>query len=239
MVLQQVFPGVFKGPCFESFAKQSNKQGNKQCLYTVNLDKGFKVYNEKLFSYKGLELRLWNPKQSKLAAAIMKGLKQLPLKPGSKVLYLGAATGTTASHVSDIVGFNNADGFVWALDVSPHVVVKLLVVCKRRKNMAPLLFDANNPKAYQEFIPLKVDVLYQDIAQRNQVEIFLKNSEAFLKPNGHGLIAVKSRSIDVALKPKLVFEKALKQLEQHGKVLQAIDLKPFEKDHLFVHFKKC
>lgn len=51
-----------------------------------------------------IEYRVWNPFRSKLAAAILGGIDQIHMPPGSKVLYLGAASGTTVSHVSDIVG---------------------------------------------------------------------------------------------------------------------------------------
>ena len=47
---------------------------------------------------------MWNPFRSKLAAAILGGVDKIHMKPGSKVLYLGAASGTTVSHVSDLVG---------------------------------------------------------------------------------------------------------------------------------------
>ena len=50
------------------------------------------------------EYRAWNPFRSKLAAAIVGGIEHIHMKPGSKVLYLGAASGTTVSHVSDLVG---------------------------------------------------------------------------------------------------------------------------------------
>lgn len=51
-----------------------------------------------------IEYRAWNPFRSKLAASIVGGVGDIHIKPGSKVLYLGAASGTTVSHVSDIVG---------------------------------------------------------------------------------------------------------------------------------------
>lgn len=51
-----------------------------------------------------IEYRVWNPFRSKLGAAILSGVDNIHMPPGSKVLYLGAASGTTVSHVSDIVG---------------------------------------------------------------------------------------------------------------------------------------
>ena len=47
---------------------------------------------------------MWNPFRSKLAASIVGGIEAIYMKPGSKVLYLGAASGTTVSHVADLVG---------------------------------------------------------------------------------------------------------------------------------------
>lgn len=51
-----------------------------------------------------IEYRVWNPFRSKLAAAILGGVDKIYMPPGSKVLYLGAASGTTVSHVADVVG---------------------------------------------------------------------------------------------------------------------------------------
>ena len=70
---------------------------------------GESVYGEKKVSIDGdggekIEYRVWNPFRSKLAAAILGGIDNIHMRPGSKVLYLGAASGTTVSHVSDIVG---------------------------------------------------------------------------------------------------------------------------------------
>lgn len=137
-------------------------------LLTKNLVPGRTVYSEKLFREGSEEYRDWDPKRSKLAAGIFKGIKEIGIKPGDFVLYLGASTGTTSSHVSDIVG---EKGFVFALDFAPRVVRNLVYVCEVRKNMAPLLADANQPQSFAQFV-CPVDVVYMDIAQRNQTEIF-------------------------------------------------------------------
>lgn len=231
--LKELFPGVFY---------------YKKSLYTKNLVKGIKVYDEELINLNNTEFRSWNPYKSKLAAAIIKGVKKFVITPGSKVLYLGAATGTTVSHVSDIVGYSDkgytdktddkTTGFVWALDIAPITTLKLLVVCKQRYNIAPLLFNALNAKTYKEFTSGKVDVLYQDIAHKQQLNIFLNNANLFLKPKSHGLLVVKARSIDVAKKPQEMFNKVLKELSKHGVIEQALQLEPFEKDHLFIDWVK-
>ena len=76
------------------------KDGN---VATKNLTPGISVYGEELIKEDD-EYRVWNPFRSKLAAAILGGVDQIHMQPGSKVLYLGAASGTTVSHVADIVG---------------------------------------------------------------------------------------------------------------------------------------
>ena len=71
-------------------------------IATRNLTPGTSVYGEELIQ-EDVEYRIWNPRRSKLAAALLNGLKNLELDDASKVLYLGASTGTTVSHISDIV----------------------------------------------------------------------------------------------------------------------------------------
>jgi fibrillarin-like pre-rRNA processing protein len=198
-------------------------------LFTENPSSciGIKVYNEQLFSDGNKEFRSWNPYRSKLAAAILKGLKNIKLKPDSKVLYLGAATGTTVSHISDIV----KDGVVYAVESSPVALKNLLEVSKKRHNIIPILADANHPDRYGSLVP-SVDLVYQDISQRNQAEIFIKNVERYLRENGQGILMVKSRSINVALKPKQAYEIVNNELKKNGfKIEKVIELNPYEKDH--------
>ena len=188
--------------------------------------KGLQVYNEKLVKYEGKEFRSWNPYRSKLAAAILKGLK-IDIKAGSKVLYLGAATGTTVSHVSDIV----KDGVIYSIENSPIAIKLLMKLSEKRKNVIPILADANHPDRYSLIISI-VDLVYQDISQRNQAEIFIENINRFLKENGKGIIMVKARSINVSLKPEKVYDIVSSKLKENNlKIINKIDLKPYEKDH--------
>jgi len=202
------------------------KDKNKIFTQNPNHCKKIKVYNEKIIKIKGEEYRSWNPFRSKLAAAILKGYN-LELKQDSKVLYLGAATGTTVSHVSDIV----KDGMVFSVEISPVALKNLIKVCENRQNIIPILADANHPDRYSPIVS-QVDFIYQDISQRNQTEIFTNNLKKYLKPGGNGVLMVKARSIDVALKPERVYELVCLKLKEQGlKVLEKIDLKPYEKDH--------
>src|SRR5271155_4705088 len=145
-------------------------------LATKNLVPGTKVYDEELISIEDVEYRSWNPYRSKLSAAIMKGLKELKILPGSRVLYLGAATGTTSSHVSDMVG---AEGVVYAIELSERNVRELIKVCENRSNMIPFLKDARMVEEYGDDIG-EVDIVYQDVSAPDQAEILRRNS-ALLK----------------------------------------------------------
>jgi len=201
---------------------------DKNRIFTENLksSKGKKVYNEQLIKIKGNEFRSWNPYRSKLAAAILNGLT-FKIKQDFNVLYLGAATGTTVSHISDIL----REGLVYSIESSPIAVKKLLEVCEKRENIIPILEDANHPDRYSMLVQI-VDIVYQDISQRNQAEIFIENVKRYLKNDGFGIIMVKARSIDVSLKPQKAFDLVCSKLEESSfKILKKIDLKPYEKDH--------
>jgi len=198
-------------------------------LFTQNLKgcKGIKVYNEKLITYKNKEFRSWTPYRSKLSAAIVDGLKDINITSDSQILYLGAATGTTVSHISDIA----KDGTVYAVESSPVAVKKLLQLSKKRQNVIPILSDANHPDRYSTIVPT-VDIVYQDISQRNQPEIFIRNVMRYLKKNGQGIIMIKARSIDISMKPKQVYKLVIKDLEEHGlNIINLIDISRYEKDH--------
>lgn len=202
-------------------------------LLTKNLIKG-QSFDEQIFKEKGEEYRVWDPKRSKLAAAIIKGISQIGLKPGDIVLYLGASYGYTPSFVSDIVGEN---GFIFALDFAPRSTRDLYFLCLKRKNMTPLLEDAFHPENYKDKIT-EVDFLYQDIAQRNQAEIFIKNLQ-FLKKDGFAVLCIKARSIDVTKRPKDVFNQVKNYLEDKITIVDYRTLEPFEMDHcIFVCKKK-
>jgi fibrillarin-like pre-rRNA processing protein len=207
----------------------------RRSLFTRSLYKGKKFFSEDLVTVKGTEYRAVDPRRSKFFAAIKKDTSQTGLKKGDLVLYLGASHGYTPSFISDVVGKN---GFVFALDFAPRVVRDLVFVCEDRNNMAPMLADASKPEEYKDLLPKEVDYVFQDIAQRDQVGIFLKNCEMFLKKEGFGMLAVKARSVDVTKKPHDVFRAVRQELEKHITVVDSRKLDPFEKDHAIFVVKK-
>jgi len=203
-------------------------------MYTTNLTPGIRVYGEKLISHDSIELREWDPTRSKLAAAILNGLKDIPITEKSKVLYLGASTGTTVSHVSDVVG---ESGVVYALEFAERVFRNLLDLCKKRRNIIPLLVDTRKPEDY--YWVEECDVVFCDVAQPDETEIAIRNAREFLKAGGYLLLSVKSRSIDVTKDPKKIYKEEAEKLRKAGfEVLQTIDLGPHEKDHALILAKK-
>ncbi|MAG91258.1 fibrillarin [Candidatus Woesearchaeota archaeon] len=216
---------------FEVFESQ---EGRKKRLYTRNLVPTKNVYGERLVKENNTEYREWDASKSKLAASILKGSLNICIRKNDVVLYLGSASGTTVSHVSDILG---NEGFIFAVDLAPRVMRDLIFLCYQRKNIAPILADANKIKEIQERIS-EVDVIYQDIAQKDQTNIFLKNIDLFLKHGGYAILAVKARSIDVTKKPAHIFKEVREKLEKTLTIIDYRELDPFQKDHCFFICKK-
>jgi fibrillarin-like pre-rRNA processing protein len=200
-------------------------------LATINYVEGNQVYGEKLYKKSGVEYRIWDPFRSKLAAALTIGLDVFPIKRGTKVLYLGASTGTTVSHISDIVDHN---GIVFAVEHTSRVARDFLDrVASLRKNIIPVLHDARHPEQYFSVYG-KVDVVYSDIAQPDQTEIAISNCLRFLKDGGYLFLVIKTRSIDVTQSPRAVIENEIKKLSSNFSVIQNIDLEPYDKDHAMI-----
>jgi fibrillarin-like pre-rRNA processing protein len=199
-----------------------------QRLYTRNLAPGTKVYGEELVEFDGVEYREWVPYRSKLAAYLMRMGKEFPFTSRSRVLYLGAASGTTSSHVADVC----RDGTVYCVEISQRSFRELVEVCEKRKNMVPILSDATKPSGYK-FVVDQADVVYQDVAQKNQASILVKNMQEFSAKAG--MLALKARSEDVTVLPETVFEQARLSLIAAGlRVLDVRNLGPYEKDHAMI-----
>src|SRR5919199_241079 len=201
----------------------------------LNLVEGNSVYGEKIVKRKGEEYRIWDPFRSKLAGALKKGLKNLPVQKSMKVLYLGASTGTTVSHISDIVG---SEGIVFAVEPAIRVARELIEnVASRRGNVVPIIEDARKPDSYFSIFG-KVDMVYSDIAQSDQTDIAIANCHAYLKKGGTVLVVIKTRSIDVTMEPKSVVAREARRLEDGGfHIHQIVNLDPFDKDHSIIHAK--
>ncbi|XP_028327544.1 rRNA 2'-O-methyltransferase fibrillarin [Gouania willdenowi] len=210
-------------------------RGKEDALVTKNLVVGDSVYGEKRINVEEgdvkTEYRAWNPFRSKLAAAILGGVDQIHIKPGAKVMYLGAASGTTVSHVSDIVG---QEGLVYAVEFSHRSGRDLLNVAKKRTNIIPIIEDARHPHKYRMLVGM-VDVIFADVAQPDQTRIVALNAHNFLKNGGHFVISIKANCIDSTAAPEAVFASEVKKMGvENMKPQEQLTLEPYERDHAVV-----
>ncbi|MBX0285822.1 fibrillarin-like rRNA/tRNA 2'-O-methyltransferase [Halomicroarcula sp. F28] len=171
------------------------------------------------------EWRRWDPHRSKLGAMLALGM-DTGLEGGQKTLYLGAAAGTTVSHVADF------GGPTYAVEFAPRPTRDLLDVADHRENLFPLLKDARKPETYAHVVE-PVDVIVQDVATRGQARVAALNRQ-FLDDGGRLLAAVKARSEDVTADPEDVFDEVVAELQESYEVLETEQLAPYHEDHLGV-----
>ena len=147
------------------------------------------------------------------------------------MLYLGAASGTTVSHVSDIVG---ETGLVYAVEFSHRVGRDLINMAKKRTNIIPIIHDARKPQDYR-FLVGMVDVVFADVAQPDQARIIAENSHMYLKNGGRFLISLKANCIDSTNAPDVVFANEVNKMKEYGLTpKEQLTLEPYERDHAMV-----
>lgn len=223
-------------------------RGKEDMLVTKNLTPGESVYGEKRISVETpsapaangdpnpgtkTEYRVWNPFRSKLAAGILGGLDDIFIKPGSKVLYLGAASGTSVSHVADIVG---PTGTVFAVEFSHRSGRDLINMATHRTNVIPIIEDARHPLRYRMLVSM-VDVIFADVAQPDQARIVGLNAHLYLKVGGAALVSIKANCIDSTAAPEAVFAREVQKMrEERLKPLEQLTLEPFERGKVFHSF---
>lgn len=217
------FPGVFVS------------RGKDDLLLTRNMVPGVSVYGEKRILVdmedEKIEYRVWNIYRSKLAAGIVCGLEYIYITPGSKVLYLGASSGTTVSHVSDIVG---KDGVVYAVEFSERSGRDLINMSMKRPNIVPIIEDARYPSRYRMLVPI-VDCIFSDVSQPDQTRIVALNAQYFLKEDGGVDVSIKANCVNSALPAETVFADEVNILRKSGiKPKEQVTLEPFEKDHAMI-----
>jgi rRNA 2'-O-methyltransferase fibrillarin len=199
--------------------------GKEDGLATRNITPGESVYGEKRVSVDEVqtnedgsqtttkvEYRTWNPFRSKLCAAIAGGADDIYMKPGSRVLYLGGASGTSVSHVADLVG---PTGFVYAVEFSSRSGRDLVSMASKRTNVVPIVEDARQPARYRMVVPM-VDVIFADVAQPDQARIVAMNANWFLKAGGGVLISIKANCIDSTAPAAEVFAAEVQKMRADG-----------------------
>jgi fibrillarin-like pre-rRNA processing protein len=214
--VKEIQPGIFK------------REG---LIYTENSDPGNQVYGENLIDFEDLEYRRWIEKRSKVGAAIQNGM-EIDLRPDMDVLYLGAASGTTVSHFSDIL----QDGVIVGIEYSDTVIKGLVNLAESRDNVAPVLANARNPEEYDDYLS-EYDYIFQDISQKDQPEIFLKNCRKYLKKEGIGLLSIKARSISDARPLEEIFDEVKRKVSEVLEIVDEVGLEPYEKEHLVIKVK--
>jgi len=199
-------------------------------LFTVNRTPGTSVYGERLTTVEGVEYRAWDPFRSKLAALLLKGAPGDLLGRPATVLYLGAAHGTTVSHLSDLW----PDATIFAVEKSPTSFARLLALARTRPGLLPILADAQLPERYQADVG-PVDLLYQDIAQRNQADIFVENAKACLAPRARGVLMLKVRSV-TQQRPTAVVVREARSTLTTGRLAVTLEtpLIPFSREHVAI-----
>lgn len=216
--MTEIFPGVFR---------------EGKSIFTVNMVPGTRVYGEALLG-REKEYREWNPRRSKLGAAISKGIKNMPIDNGDVILYLGASTGTTVSHVSDVVG---KEGAVYSVEFAERVFREFSRMASVRNNVIPILADARRPQEYSWIE--ECQVIFCDLAQSDQTEIMLRNAKEFLCERGWIMLSVKSQSIDVTKKPEQVYRQEAEKIQKAGFIIsETINLEPFEEKHALIVARK-
>ena len=176
------------------------------------------------------EWRCWDAGRSKLGAMLEAGI-EIDLTGDEGVLYLGAASGTTVSHVADFAGPT------YAVEFAPRPMGDLIAVAEARENLFPLLKDARNPETYSHVVESDLDVLVQDVATRGQAGVAVDNAR-FLGDDGQLLLAIKARSEDVTAAPQSVFESVCAELTEAYEIIDRQRLEPSHDDHLGVVARK-
>ena len=208
----------------------SGSQNNMK-LYTRNKCEGIRVYGENLVFFNGKEYREWDPFRSKLAALLLLKSKLNFFSKDQICLYLGASSGTTISHLSDML----SEGIIFGVEVAERSIRQLIHNTSQRKNIIPILGNANYPENYAKSVFKEVDIVYQDVAQPNQAEIAIKNCNYYLKKSGHLIFAIKSQSIDSIEKSEKIYREEKKSLELNGyEILESVNIHKFAANHIII-----
>lgn len=176
----------------------------------------------------GHDYRSFPPGGTKLAALVKRGVTNWPFRHDSRVLYLGAGAGTTVSYVSEVC----PRGQVFAVEFAPEPFRSLVEVARGRSNVLPILADARTPEAYTTQVGGPVDIVYQDVAQRDQWDIAHRNAQVFLERGGWLVLVVKASSVDVSVPASSVYGDVRTAMGGSGYALEEwLELEPFDREH--------
>ena len=208
-------------------------------LWSRNAVKGERVRDERLRRDGKIEWRSWNPRSSKLGAAIIRSSGDAGIllpEPGSTVLYIGAGHGTTISHLHDHVcgSGNHHGGSIVAVDLSARCIRDLISLAEKRPGILPVLSDARNLEDYAIFLSNRVPWILQDVSQAGQVDLMLRICNRFLSPNGIALLSLKAASerwTDGGDEARFLAAES-KIAKSNLELVERIDLKGLEDQHV-------
>ena len=224
-------PGRALRPTLGSPRLVEAKLGDRRELWTEAVGDPPPVYGERWTEVDDRRFRLFEPGRSKLAAAVVRGWSGDLPAPGERWLYLGAASGTTTSHVADLVG---PEGRVYAVERSVRPFARLLALAERWPNLRPILADAREPVEYAGLVPA-VDGVYADIAQADQLEIVVRNAELLLGgEGGRLLVALKTPSMGRKRSAPAHRDAFEATLAENATLAPSVSLEPFHKGHFMV-----
>ncbi len=220
----------------------SNVKLEGRAIWTLSADGNNKVYGETTRKKRGDVWRRWDPYRSKLGAAILRTKKDPAIlfpSPGSTVVYLGAAHGTTISHIHDhLCGKNNKfSGRLISVDISPRCLRDLNHLAVRRPGIIPVFGDARKLESWSYLVPKGADWLFQDVSQAGQVDIFITACKRFLRPNSTALLSLKGASerFNEGGDQAIFLETNEKLLNSGIKIVESIELSGFEEQHMLFH----
>ena len=220
--------------------------GNEEQLATKNIVKGTKTRKEKIVIVNNEEFLEWNPYKSKLAAAIRSGLQILPIIKNSKVVCINLPEESTILHISNIVG---SDGSVFVIDVNKNKKSFLNKLVNTHKNIIPI-YDTVDELPSSSSITGKVDALYVDILESEQIEQIVEKYGSLLKNEGFLMLVTKKD--DAILENDIVgwmaeqraglnkIREITAKLKSQFEIIQEINLgvnyvmEPYHKLHAFI-----
>lgn len=207
------------------------RRSDRDELWTETVGTQPAVYGERWVTEGDRWFRAFEPGRSKLAAALVRGWQGPLPRPVERWLYLGAASGTTASHVADLLG---PSGRLYAVERSLRPFARLLRLAERWPNLLPILADARTPEAYADRVPI-VDGVYADVAQPDQAELVVRNAEMFLRERGGAvLLALKTSSMGREATASTLVRAAEATLSGSLGLEPAVRLDPFYRSHYLI-----
>lgn len=205
--------------------------GDRSELFTEAAGPPPAVYGERWVHDGRRSFRSFEPGRSKLSAGLVREWSGPVPRVGESWLYLGAATGTTASHVADLVG---PEGRVYAVERSPRPFARLLSLAERWPNLLPILGDAREVRELSALVA-PVHGVYADIAQPDQVAIVRANAELFLEGREAAVVlALKTASMGRERDPAGHLAAAEHELASAVELVPSVRLDPFHRGHFLV-----